>query len=219
MLSSKAMEATRGMEDTDGPKTIRGSVIFLDIDGVLQPPSRQTRFKHDLDELRRSLAERFDDETYLSMDKYDIGAVYHDWDNEAVERLRRLCADFNPSIVISSDWRRSNSIRWLQALFRIHDLHGYVVDATKEIDGPPHYRAGEVKEYVDSHPEIERFVIIDDGFRGEFDELFAEQFVHTGYRLEADDEERARQILSGLPARPNRALPKYGSVPSGLFSE
>ena len=92
-----------------------------------------------------------------------------------------------------------------------------MIDATKEIDGPPHYRAGEVKEYLDSHPEIERFVIIDDGFREEFDELFAEQFVHTGYRLEADDEQRARQILSGLPARPHRALPQYGSVPSGLF--
>ena len=147
------------MEEIDGPETIRRRVIFLDIDGVLQPPSRQTRFKHDLEELRRSLAERFDDETYLSMDKYDLGAVYHDWDSGAVERLGRLCADCNARIVISSDWRRSNSTRRLQALFRIHDLHGYVIDATKEIDGPPHYRAGEVKEYLDSHPEIERFVV------------------------------------------------------------
>ena len=49
--------------------------------------------------------------------------------------------------------------------------------------------------------------------------LFPEQFVHTGYRLEADDEERARQILFGVPSRPNRALPQYGSVPSGLFGE
>ena len=45
--------------------------------GVLQPPSKQTRFKHDLKELRRSLADRFGDETYLDMDKYDLGAVYH----------------------------------------------------------------------------------------------------------------------------------------------
>ena len=49
-----------------------------------------------------------------------------------------------------------------------------------------------------------------------FDELFPEQFVHTGYRLEADDEQRARQILSGQPAQPNRALPHYGPLPSGL---
>ena len=86
----------------------------------------------------------------------------------------------------------------------MHDLHHYVTDATKETGGPP-------------HPEIERFVIIDDGFREEFDELFPEQFVHTGYRLEADDEQRARQILSGHPAQPNRTLPHYGPLPSGLF--
>ena len=129
------------MADNDRPDTIRRIVIFLDIDGVLQPPSRQTRFKHDLEELRRSLADKFDDATYLSMDKYDLGAVYHDWDSESVERLRALCADFGASVVVSSDWRRSNSIRGLQALFRVHDLHEYVTDVTKEIDGPPHYRA------------------------------------------------------------------------------
>ena len=195
------------MADDDTPGTLRSIVIFLDIDGVLQPPSKQTRFKHDLEELRRSLADRFDDATYLSMDKYDLGAVYYDWDGEAVERLRTLCAEFRPSIVISSDWRRSNPIRWLQALFRLHDLHHYVTDATKELDGPPHYRAGEVKEYLESHPEIERFVIIDDGYGHEFGELFPEQFVHTGYRFEAHDEQRARQILSGLPAQPNRPWP------------
>ena len=204
------------MADNDGPATNRCIVIFLDIDGVLQPPERQTRFKHDLDELRRSLADRFDDATYLSMDKYDLGAVYHDWDSEAVDRLRVLCADFGARIVVSSDWRRSNSIGRLQALFRVHDLHEYVIDATKEIDGPPHYRAGEVKEYVESHPEIERFVIIDDGFRLEFDEIFPEQFVHTGYHFDADNERRARQILSGLPAQPNRAWPEYGPLPAGL---
>ena len=126
------------------------------------------------------------------MDKYDLGAVYHDWDSAAVERLRTLCKDFGAGIVISSDWRRSKSTRQLQALFRVHDLHHYMTDATKETGGPP-------------HPEIERFVIIDDGFREQFDELFP------------DDAQRARQILSGLPAQPNRALSQYGPLQSGLF--
>ena len=168
----------------------------------MQPPSSQRRFKHDLEELRRSLADRFADEIYLGMDKYDLGAVCFDWDSEAVERLRSLCKDFGAGIVISSDWRRSKSTRGLQALFRVYELHHYVTDATNESGGPPLYRAGEVKEYLESHPEIERFVIIDDGFRKEFEELFPEQFVRTWFRLEADNEQRARQILSGLPAQP-----------------
>ena len=199
-------------------ETHRRTAIFLDIDGVLQPPSSQTRFKHDLEELRRSLAERFDDQIYLDMDKYDLGAVYYDWDSEAVERLHSLCHDFGASIVISSDWRRSKSIRGLQALFRVHGLHRYVTDKTNESGGPPHYRAGEIKEYLEAHPAIDRFVIIDDGFAWEFDELYPEQFVHTGFRLEAHNERRARQILSGLPAQPNREWPPpLQPVPPGLF--
>ena len=166
-------------------QTLRRTVIFLDIDGVLQPPSSQKRFKHDLEELRRCLADRFDDEIYLGMDKYDLGAVYFDWDSEAVERLHSLCNDFGAGIVISSDWRRSKSTPGLQALFRVHGLHRYVTDKTSESGGAPHYRAGEVKEYLQAHPEIERFVIIDDGFGLEFDELFPEQFVHTGCRSDS----------------------------------
>ena len=107
-------------------EALRRTVIFLDIDGVLQPPSSQRRFKHDLEELRRSLADRLADEIYLGMDKYDLGAVCFDWDREAVERLRSLCKDFGAGIVISSDWRRSKSTRGLQALFRVYELHHYV---------------------------------------------------------------------------------------------
>ena len=177
----------------------RRTVIFLDIDGVLQRPSSQKRFKHDLDELRRRLADRFDDTSYLDFDKYDLGAITHDWDSDAVERLRSLCEDFGAEIVVSSDWRRGKSVDVLDAYFRIHDLHRYVTDKTGEEGGPPHYRAGEVKDYLDAHPEVERFVIIDDGYRQEFEELFGEQFVYTTWCMEADDEARARRILSGCP--------------------
>ena len=173
------------------------TAIFLDIDGVLQSPSSQKRFKHDLDELRRRLADDLDDAAYLEYDKYDLGAIYHDWDKGAVERLRGLCEDFRAEIVVSSDWRRGKPVEMLQAYFGIHDLHRYVADKTGESGGPPHYRAGEVKDYLDAHPDVERFVIIDDGYKEEFNELFLEQFVHTWATMEAADAARAREILSG----------------------
>ena len=176
------------------------TVIFLDIDGVLQGASSQKRFKHDLDELRQRLADDFGDATYLDYDKYDLGAIYHDWDKDAVERLRALCEDFSAEIVISSDWRRGKSVEMLQAYFRIHGLHRYVTDKTGEGGDAPHYRAAEVKDYLDAHPEIERFVIVDDGYGWEFNELFPEQFVKPWPTIEAADEVRARQILSGRRA-------------------
>ena len=182
-------------------ETFLRTVIFLDIDGVLQSPSSQKRFQHDLEELRRRLADDLDDAAYLDFDKYDLGAICHDWDGDAVERLRTLCEDFGAEIVVSSDWRRRKSVEMLQAYFRIHDFHRYVTDKTGESEGPPHYRAGEVKDYLDAHPEVERFVIIDDGYGNEFDEFFPEQFVYTGSLMTAADAARARQILSGRQAQ------------------
>jgi hypothetical protein len=97
-------------------------VIFLDIDGVLQPHGKQDRFKHDLDQMRIDLAAKYNNDLYLQMDKYDLGAVLYDWDPDAVERLRKLCADVPAEIVISSDWRVFSPVSRLKDYFRLHDL-------------------------------------------------------------------------------------------------
>ncbi len=198
------------------------NVIFLDIDGVLQPPGRQNRFQHDLEKLRERLAAQFDDAAYLEISEYDLGAAYYDWDERAVERLGRLCEDTSADVVISSDWRTKKSISLLKAYFRIHDLHHYVTDKTNESSKPPHYRAGEVKEYVDSHPEIGQFVIFDDQYRKEFDRLFPDQFVHTGSCIDEANDRRARQILSGGPAtdanRPYRPSEPVNDIETAAVS-
>ena len=173
-------------------------VVFLDIDGVLQPTASQKRFDHDLVALREDLAERYGAE-YREFNQYDLGAVVHDWHAGAVERLRALCADHGARIVISSDWRLQRSVAQLRALFRLHDLHHLVADRTCDPHNAPHYRAGEVKQYLDSHPEVERFVIIDDRYRDEFDRLFADHFVETDRFLDESAALRARQILAGGP--------------------
>ena len=187
-------------------------VIFLDIDGVLQPYSDQKRFEHDLHELLKTLAEEYEDELYLDLDRFDLGCICYDWDVGAVERLRSICEDFRAEIVLSSDWRRGKSIEALKAYFRIHKLHYFVKGKTDDRrwgdEEPEHSRAGEVKEYLDAHPEIERFVIIDDGYRDEFDKLYPEQFVHTNNRMNFDNEVRARQILAGDPPQPNPPRPQ-----------
>ena len=173
-------------------------VVFLDIDGVLQPTASQKRFGHDLVALREDLADRYGAE-YREFNEYDLGAVVHDWEAGAVARLRALCADHDASIVVSSDWRLQRSVAQLRALFRLHDLHHLVADRTCDPHDGPHYRAGEVKQYLDTHPEIERFVIIDDRYRDKFDRLFAENFVETDRFLDECAALRARQILAGGP--------------------
>ena len=92
-------------------------IIFLDIDGVLQPNWSQKRFGHDLEALRENLAERFGAE-YREMNPYDLGAVVHDWHTGALARLRGLCEDHGAKIVISSDWRLQFSVVQLRATER-----------------------------------------------------------------------------------------------------
>ena len=68
-------------------------VVFLDIDGVLQPFGRQERFKH-IDEVP-ALCKMLNDERGIDFDFaawcdrnslacYDIASVYYDWDEASI---------------------------------------------------------------------------------------------------------------------------------------
>ena len=59
-----------------------------------------------------------------------------------------------------------------------------------------------IREYLDTHPEMERLVIIDDQYKRELEEMLPGKHVHTRYRLKADDDRKAREILSGQRIRP-----------------
>jgi len=161
-------------------------VIFLDIDGVLQGYSSQKRFKFikDMPALQKELTEKHGVD-YLSYDKYDVGAVYYDWDPHAVYLIKKILDETLAMIVISSDWRcTEGGLQRMKDLFRLHGLDEYVVDVTddfryedrrnraKEYEGYS-VRTVEILEYVKKHPEIKKFVAIDDmdlslGLEGHF---------------------------------------------------
>lgn len=166
-------------------------VIFLDIDGVLQPGYSQKRFNYNLDELKTELAKRYNEPGYEQLNKYDLGAVYYDWHPEAINWLKKLLKETNAVIVISSDWRNSNSLEALRLFFKIYDLDQYVVDVTPKLE---YRRAEEIKAYLAEHPEIEKFVVIDDvPFTGFED--FGSRFVRCGAMME---EENYLQALKQL---------------------
>ncbi|MEE4357528.1 MAG: HAD domain-containing protein [Desulfococcaceae bacterium] len=170
-----------------------GTFIFLDIDGVLQPLSSQKRFKHDLEELRKKLAEQYGNEEYLEMDMYDLGAVYYDWDREAVERLRKICTEFEAGIIISSAWRLYSPLSRLKDYFRLHNLDIYIKGETSQGGGG--YRDEKIADYLKEHKEIRRFVILDDAYTDLFEKRFPDQFVYCRDIFDEDCYRKARKIL------------------------
>jgi hypothetical protein len=135
-------------------------VIFLDIDGVLQPGYSQKRFDIDRIALRSELAVSVDN-GIAHLDEYDVAAVYCDWDKKAVERLNNLVDITSAEIVISSAWRSSKNLNQLRSLFKIHKLDTFIADITKVLDSK---RVEEIQEYLTRHTDIGTFAILDDDY-------------------------------------------------------
>ncbi|MCP4702942.1 MAG: hypothetical protein GY862_39685 [Gammaproteobacteria bacterium] len=170
------------------------AVVFLDIDGVLQPHENSWRFDHDLKKLREELARKYNNDEYLEMDRYDLGAVYYDWDKEAVERLRRLCIDVPAEIVISSDWRTYSPLSRLKDYFKLHDLDKYITGEIPQIPGK--YRCGELTEYLKNNKDIQGFVILDDSHIRDFETNYPEQFVYCRPIFDEECYKKALDILT-----------------------
>jgi len=180
-------------------------VVFLDIDGVLQPYGSHGRFDNlkTIPQLQEELTAKYGVD-YTKHDKYDIGAVYYDWDKHAVALLTRILHETGAKIVISSDWR-INGLKRVIDFFRLHGLHEYVIDLTREYressglrnkykDITHNSRTMEILEYVKDHPHIKRYVAIDDmdlskGLEG--------HFVLTSNTMKDAEAEKAIAILNG----------------------
>ena len=173
-------------------------VIFLDIDGVLQPGENQKRFQHDMDALKKELAKKYNEPAYLDLDKYDVAAVYYDWDRAAVSQLKHLMDETNAEIVLSSDWRHSKNLEQMKLLFRIHDLDGYLKEllpGTKDFSDKP----DDVPVYLSNHPDLYYYCVIDDRFMSQF---FPGRFVYVGYRYRALSDKHCLEAASILKYGP-----------------
>ena len=106
-------------------------VLFLDIDGVLQPFT-QYRFDHiqngDMENVYGELQQKTGVD-YRQYSVYDVAAVYYDWNTGAVAELKRVLDTTNAGFVLSSDWRDEDNSR-MRDFFRIHDLDRYFIDRT-----------------------------------------------------------------------------------------
>lgn len=166
-------------------------IVFLDIDGVLQPFTNLKRFDCNLQAVKKEVAKKLNDNSYLDDDGYNIAAVYLDWHQEAISNLKKLLDESKAKIVITSNWRYLG-FDYLKRLFKIHGLDKYLLEMTmdyqqfdekivakyKKIEKYSIFirnRVLEINEYLNNH-KVSQFVIIDDIDLSNF---FPDHFVRT----------------------------------------
>jgi hypothetical protein len=170
-------------------------VVFLDIDGVLQRGIAQDRFNHDLDGLKCKLSKEYNDDTFLGMDKYDVGAVYYDWNKLSVDVLRDLLNDCNAEIVLSSDWRMSKDLTQMRALFKIHKLDKYLTELVPATGRFPNKKV-DIKAYLEEHPKLDRYAVIDDLY---MEDEFKGRFVYSDHFLRKENYNEIYRLLEFGP--------------------
>lgn len=136
-------------------------VIFLDIDGVLNSEA----FLRKLDDRHRQLGHANACECFR---------FEHQIDRDTVARLNRLIAETHAKIVVSSSWRKLLDPPELHRVLVEHGLIAEIIGETPDghldcemlavyghIDRV--FRGHEIDLWLRRHPEVERFVILDDG--------------------------------------------------------
>lgn len=120
-------------------------IIFLDFDGVLNSRAFENAYPP-----AQSVG--------LAPNDRWIHAI----DPAAVELLNGVVRGSGAKVVISSTWRRGFPIEKIRAFLVTRGFEGEVIDVT-----PSHVRAGaqrgdEIQAWLDNHPEVTAFVILDD---------------------------------------------------------
>jgi len=117
-------------------------IIFLDIDGVLCIPGHFGPIE------TRNLG----------------GHMVHTFNTDCVQRLNKIVDVSGASIVISSAWRidfwASEEFEMLKEFLKSQGMTGNVIDHTPYDDEG--IRGREIQTWLTEHPEVKKFVIIDD---------------------------------------------------------
>lgn len=121
-------------------------VIFLDIDGVLNSEVFWTTQKQ---HIRKQLA------LEAGRTKDEASALAN-IDPEGVARILKIVKETGAEIVVSSTWRYDDCLNYKLRFMGIPHTYGITPWSRDR------HRGSEIKEWLDEHPEVTNYVIIDD---------------------------------------------------------
>lgn len=113
------------------------AVLFLDFDGVL------------------NCKEFFATEAHHESEE---GAL----DPVAVERVNQIVAATGAVVVVSSSWRHGRTLDELTGLLQRRGFVGDVYGKTADYDDVWTQRGDEIHAWLKEHPEVSRYVVLDD---------------------------------------------------------
>lgn len=126
-------------------------VIFLDVDGVLN--SFRTAMAHN------GFPMKFDD------------ADVERFDHTAIALIKKIVFETGAKIVLSSSWRLLHKLDEFKAI-------GLDIEYATPLSSPNGFERGhEIQDWLNEHPEVEKYIIIDDD-----DDMLEHQqefFIHT----------------------------------------
>ena len=173
-------------------------IIFLDIDGVLLSDWEKHQASHYPSKEGIEAANQHESYLRLHSNSYSNNywslVIAHHFSKQAVENLslliQRIESVAKPQIVISSSWRQGHTPQELRSIyFAMHPFAKHIIDKTPD-EIPFANRAQEIQYWLNQHPEIKHFVILDD-IDERLSKFFGESFIHIHDRYlltEADVE-------------------------------
>ncbi len=158
-------------------------VVFLDFDGVLNSQDWFYRRLPTCEFETREIWER------------------NAFDPEAIERLNRLLETTKAKVVVSSSWRICRPLEKLRAILGYHNFKGEIIDTTPDLhrsdearyfpETEPVQRGEEIWSWLQRHPEVEAYVILDDS--GDMEPVM-DKLIRTSWGLGLQDEHVDRAI-------------------------
>ena len=132
------------------------NAIFLDIDGVLYPCLNRKNIFQDAMRVRHEWILK----GYIceGLSDWDVCAVSLGFQPDAMQFLKCLVEEFDANIIIESSWKFSRSLQTLKTLFALWDIE--ITDVTSNDAG--YRKEPAILEYLRTHPNIHKYVILDD---------------------------------------------------------
>lgn len=162
-------------------------ILFLDIDGVVNPIPQHSLLRMDF-RLASRLAKEKHNADFHQVSYQALASAYYCWNPRSLLLLKELCDTFQLQIVISSSWGLFYSLKELKLLFSLYDLDDRIHAIVSYIGK----RSTNILRYVQEHPSIEAWITLDDL---NMEEDFPDHAITTHGFLKEADAEKAQMLL------------------------